>query len=772
MALENCGMKYKDATATRLSNGTTILFGYGSDIAGAMGTTSITKCIGIGHDITCDVFVEKGKAGSPSMRSDHIALRLDDTRLLVYGGIERNTSHPLSDVWILHLTNDDRCEGEWKKVQSHSILGGPLAKRYGHAAMTHGDSHYVFGGHVSPHVCSQSLTVLRVVMRNSAETLRVRRIPLTSCVLTRRYATLTQYNQNGLLVFGGDKATLSQLILLNFSSMHTVAKLLPLFAHSHIRRHHVVRGEKLYLFGGTDDSTYINVGSRQKYMTITEGLCPRGYQLLNAICQPCQRGAFSDSLDGGCRQCPNFTTSEAEGSEACIAPSPCRGQLCSGHGVCVVDENLIPVCHCTFGFVPYDNCRVPLVSLSIATAILLFVSAIALATRKYHNRNQQLKLKERELQDKHKSMRLYQKKLDQINIGARIQWSSLNRTKKLARGSFSQVWLAEFSDMLVAVKVLPKYTGRNISLTDHFIQEAEVLRSIRHPNIVIFLGASTDHASKRPFLVMEYLRRGSLYHVLHNRDNVFTHHDRLRFALDTARGMAYLHGSNPPRLHRDLKSPNLLVSDKWVVKIGDLGTSRFMAILDPDKADNQTTPSSAAATPTTIPTDTQGDENGLAEAADRIPTEPTRMVTSNSRNPGVNTEQEETSLTTPLLTDISTNHGETYQRYSASVMTREVGTLRWKSPETVRGEHYNEKADVYSFGVVLWEIFTRQTPYVHLKGEGEVEAAIARGHQLPLPPGMPYDYRHRVEACLRPTATERPNFSEIPHDLETQQANA
>jgi serine/threonine protein kinase len=42
-----------------------------------------------------------------------------------------------------------------------------------------------------------------------------------------------------------------------------------------------------------------------------------------------------------------------------------------------------------------------------------------------------------------------------------------------------------------------------------------------------------------------------------------------------ARGMAYLHGLNPPLIHRDLKSPNIMVDSHWVSKIGDFGLSRI-----------------------------------------------------------------------------------------------------------------------------------------------------------------------------------------------------
>ncbi len=45
---------------------------------------------------------------------------------------------------------------------------------------------------------------------------------------------------------------------------------------------------------------------------------------------------------------------------------------------------------------------------------------------------------------------------------------------------------------------------------------------------------------------------------------------RLSMALDAAKGMNYLHTSDPPVIHRDLKSPNLLVDKHWRVKVGGL----------------------------------------------------------------------------------------------------------------------------------------------------------------------------------------------------------
>lgn len=75
----------------------------------------------------------------------------------------------------------------------------------------------------------------------------------------------------------------------------------------------------------------------------------------------------------------------------------------------------------------------------------------------------------------------------------------------------------------------------------------------------------------KPLQVMEYAKRGSLYSVLH--DGPAPAADlRNRFAVETARGLAYLHDMS--LIHRDIKSPNVLVTADWHAKIGDFGLAK------------------------------------------------------------------------------------------------------------------------------------------------------------------------------------------------------
>ncbi|KAF5467995.1 hypothetical protein F2P56_012193 [Juglans regia] len=96
---------------------------------------------------------------------------------------------------------------------------------------------------------------------------------------------------------------------------------------------------------------------------------------------------------------------------------------------------------------------------------------------------------------------------------------------------------------------------------------------LRHPNVVLFMGAVTrpPHFS----ILTEFLPRGSLYRLLHRPNSPIDEKRRMRMARDVARGMNYLHTSHPPIVHRDLKSPNLLVDKNWVVKVSDFGLSRM-----------------------------------------------------------------------------------------------------------------------------------------------------------------------------------------------------
>ncbi|GMJ15226.1 hypothetical protein like AT4G24480 [Hibiscus trionum] len=155
-----------------------------------------------------------------------------------------------------------------------------------------------------------------------------------------------------------------------------------------------------------------------------------------------------------------------------------------------------------------------------------------------------------------------------------ISWDELLIKERVGAGSFGTVHRAEWHGSDVAVKVLTDQDFHDDQLKE-FLREVSIMKRVRHPNVVLFMGAVT----KRPHLsiVTEYLPRGSLYRLIHRptAGETLDQRRRLRMALDVAKGINYLHCLNPPIVHWDLKSPNLLVDKNWTVKVCDFGLSRF-----------------------------------------------------------------------------------------------------------------------------------------------------------------------------------------------------
>lgn len=157
-----------------------------------------------------------------------------------------------------------------------------------------------------------------------------------------------------------------------------------------------------------------------------------------------------------------------------------------------------------------------------------------------------------------------------------IPWSELVLKERIGAGSFGTVHRAEWHGSEVAVKILMEQDFHPEKFKE-FLREVSIMKSLRHPNIVLFMGAVTQPPQLS--IITEYLSRGSLYRFLHKPGarEILDGRRRLHMAFDVAKGMNYLHKRNPPIVHRDLKSPNLLVDKKYTVKVCDFGLSRLKA---------------------------------------------------------------------------------------------------------------------------------------------------------------------------------------------------
>ncbi|KAK8623929.1 hypothetical protein V6N13_065289 [Hibiscus sabdariffa] len=292
-----------------------------------------------------------------------------------------------------------------------------------------------------------------------------------------------------------------------------------------------------------------------------------------------------------------------------------------------------------------------------------------------------------------------------------LQSISFDLSNGIIASSSAIYWF--YMEMDVAIKIFP-----NLEYSDDVIisfkQEVSLMKKLRHPNVLLFMGAVTS--PQRLCIVTEFLSRGSLFHLLQKNAAKLDWRRRVHMALDIlsikefcifhmfvfqfhdspvavcivsscagqARSMNYLHYYNPPIIHRDLKSSNLLVDKNWTVKVGDFGLSRLKH-----------------------------------------------------------------------ATYLSSRTGK--------------GTPQWMAPEVLRNEPSNEKSDVYSFGVVLWELATGKIPWDGLNSVQVIATVGFMNQRLEIPKELNPRWASIIESCLLSDPQSRPTFRELLDELRDLQ---
>ncbi|CAA7013442.1 unnamed protein product [Microthlaspi erraticum] len=155
--------------------------------------------------------------------------------------------------------------------------------------------------------------------------------------------------------------------------------------------------------------------------------------------------------------------------------------------------------------------------------------------------------------------------------------SDFSNDNFIGRGGSSRVFRGCLSNgREVAVKILKQTED----VLNDFVAEIEIITTLHHKNIISLLGFCFE--DNNLLLVYNYLSRGSLEENLHGnkKDPVaFRWSERYKVAVGVAEALDYLHNSaSQPVIHRDVKSSNILLSDKFEPQLSDFGLARWASI--------------------------------------------------------------------------------------------------------------------------------------------------------------------------------------------------
>ncbi|KAF1781363.1 Leucine-rich repeat domain, L domain-like [Phytophthora cactorum] len=160
-------------------------------------------------------------------------------------------------------------------------------------------------------------------------------------------------------------------------------------------------------------------------------------------------------------------------------------------------------------------------------------------------------------------------------LSLQLRASAIKDLKPLGSGAYATVWLVRYRNLQLLASKRLRPERRTKKHTAAFVEEIKLIANFDHPNLVRLIGAAWTVETDLQML-LEYMEGGDLRRYLAdpNTPSGWTT-TKFNIAIDVIEALVYLHSFQPPLVHRDLKSKNVLLSSDMEAKLSDFGTSRF-----------------------------------------------------------------------------------------------------------------------------------------------------------------------------------------------------
>ncbi|XP_071689712.1 lysM domain receptor-like kinase 3 [Rutidosis leptorrhynchoides] len=150
--------------------------------------------------------------------------------------------------------------------------------------------------------------------------------------------------------------------------------------------------------------------------------------------------------------------------------------------------------------------------------------------------------------------------------------NDFNVSNKIGQGGFGVVYYGELRGEKAAIKKMEMQASKE------FLAELQVLTHVHHLNLVRLIGYCVEGSL---FLIYEFIENGNLsQHLRHSLGREpMPWATRVQIALDSARGLEYIHEHTVPvYIHRDIKSPNILIDENFRAKVADFGLAKLTEV--------------------------------------------------------------------------------------------------------------------------------------------------------------------------------------------------